>query len=93
MHAAYSFLTCFTFFCSYIWHLYLSAFCIPGQSQRSKVLANTFRLIQAVTSSIPLILLNLYTLLSILQVDERTLDLNVLGKHLGQGLNGKQFSI
>ncbi len=30
----------------YIWHLYLTAFCSQADSVRSKVLANTFRLIQ-----------------------------------------------
>ena len=67
------------------------------ESQRSKILANTFRMVQAFTSSLPLLLLNLYTLLSILKIDnpeadgnsdEAALDIGLLTKHLQEGING-----
>ncbi len=77
------------FDCSrYIWHIYLTAFCLRAQAQRSKILANCFRMVQAFSMSLPLILLNLYTLLSILKVDDENLDLSNLTKHLSEGING-----
>lgn len=78
----------------YIWHLYLTAFCSQPESQRSKILANVFRLVQAFCSSVPLILLNIFTLISILQSnDSRALNLTTLGAHLSFGLNLKVHSL
>ena len=75
----------------YVWHLYLSAFFTQAESQRSKILANTFRIVQAFTCSLPLIILNFYTLLEILQVEGReseALNIKQLTEHLGEGING-----
>ena len=74
---------------SYIWHLYLTAFCNQVDSQRSRILANTFRVIQAFSSSIPLILVNFYVILSIMKIpDSDALDLSRLTCHLQEGING-----
>jgi hypothetical protein len=58
-------------------------------AQRAKILGNCFRMVQAFSMSLPLILLNFYTLLSILVVDEENLDLSNLTNHLAEGINGK----
>eukprot|EP00095_Tigriopus_kingsejongensis_P005092 maker-scaffold159_size295958-snap-gene-1.38 protein:Tk05092 transcript:maker-scaffold159_size295958-snap-gene-1.38-mRNA-1 annotation:"conserved hypothetical protein" len=78
----------------YIWHLYLTAFCSQPESQRSKILANVFRLVQALSCSIPLLLLNLYTLISILHAEEsQSLNLTTLGDHLSLDINLKIHSL
>ena len=77
---------------SYIWHLYLSAFCFDRMaSQQSRILANTFRMVQALCSSVPLLILNLYTLMATLKVEgqDDALDISQLTAHLDEGSNGK----
>ena len=73
---------------SYVWHIYLTVFCLHSASHRSRVLANTFRVVQAFSMSLPLILLNIYTLLSVLHKDDENLDLSRLIDHLTEGING-----
>jgi len=71
----------------YVWHIYLTVFCLRTASHRSRVLANTFRVVQAFSMSLPLILLNIYTLLSVLHKDDENLDLSRLIDHLAEGIN------
>ena len=71
-----------------MWHIYLTVFCLRTASHRSRVLANTFRVVQAFSMSLPLILLNIYTLLSVLHKDDENLDLSRLIDHLAEGING-----
>jgi len=71
----------------YVWHIYLTVFCLRTASHRSRVLANTFRVVQAFSMSLPLILLNVYTLLSVLHKDDENLDLSRLISHLAEGIN------
>ena len=68
----------------YVWHLYLSAFTVDlTHSTQAKVLANTFRVVQALTSSVPLLIVNLYTLFDIMSVNNG-LDISLLTNHLAE---------
>ena len=68
------------------------AFSDQAFSQHLRILANTFRMVQAVSCSIPLILLNVHTLLNVLAVEEEDkecLDIQVLDMHLDKGTLSK----
>jgi len=71
----------------YIWHLYLSMFSSRKDSMQSKQLANTFRIVQAFVCSVPLILINIVTLINALKVEtpesEMHADLHKLANHMG----------
>lgn len=70
----------------YIWHLYLSMFTNTKEAERSKLLSNTFRVVHAVCASLPLMLINLITLINELRVDgmeDYAIDIELLKKHMG----------
>ena len=62
-------------------------------SMQSKQLANTFRIVQAFVCSVPLILINIVTLINALKVEtpesEMHADLHKLANHMGSGKDKK----
>ena len=71
-----------------MWHLYQSMFGTVRQSVTSKVLSNTFRMTHAVVASLPLMIINLVTLINILRVDgleDYALDIHLLQEHMSEG--------
>ena len=70
----------------YIWHLYLRMFPNKPQAQEVKHLANTFRIVHALVTSVPLLLLNLITLVNSLKYSDDALDVSYLVKHLNAGI-------
>lgn len=81
----------------YVWHLYLSALGSRQSAANSRKLANTFRMVQAIITSVPLLVLNLTTLVSMLKSDEGgvdILDLRLLSAHLSEvEIHGLAFFI
>lgn len=53
----------------YLWHLYLSMFSSLRESETSKMLSNTFRMVHSCVSSMPLMVINVATLINQLRVD------------------------
>ena len=79
-------LLCFIF--RYIWHLYLSMFLKKSDADKAKSLSDKFRIIQAFLTSVPLMLLNVITLINALKVEGyEVLDISYLSQHLGEGKN------
>ena len=61
-------------------------FAKKSDAEKAKHLANTFRLIQAFVTSVPLLLLSLVTIINALKVSgEDALNITYLGNHLYQG--------
>ena len=77
---------------SYIWHLYKYFFGTRPEdaslSRKAKQLANTFRMVQAFVMSVPLILINIVTLINVFRVpgqEHEEVDFNRLSSHLEEG--------
>ena len=78
----------FFFFFRYIWHLYLSMFLKKSDADKAKSLSDKFRIIQAFVTSVPLMLLNVITLINALKVEGHdVLDISYLSQHLNEGKN------
>ena len=76
----------FFLFFRYIWHLYLSMFLKKSDADKAKSLSDKFRIIQAFVTSVPLLLLNVITLINALKVDGyEILDISYLSLHLNEG--------
>ena len=62
-----------------------------SDAEKAKSLADKFRIIQAFVTSVPLMLLNIITLINALKVPgEEVLDISYLSQHLGEGM--RQFN-
>jgi hypothetical protein len=62
-----------------------------SDAEKAKSLADKFRIIQAFVTSVPLMLLNIITLINALKVPgEDILDVSYLSQHLGEGI--QQFN-
>ena len=58
-----------------------------SDAEKAKSLADKFRIIQAFVTSVPLMLLNIITLINALKVHgEDILDISFLSQHLGEGI-------
>lgn len=53
----------------YLWHLYLSMFSSLRDAETSKMLSNTFRMVHSCITSMPLLVINIATLINQLRVD------------------------
>jgi len=69
----------------YLWHLYLSMFSSLRESETSKLLSNSFRMVHACVCSMPLMIINISTLINQLRVDgleDWALDIRELSSHM-----------
>ena len=71
--------------------MYLHVFGHYKKSKESLIAANTFRLTQALVMSVPLLILNMVTLISSLKTTDlrgqNALDLVLLKDHINEGMN------
>lgn len=68
----------------YLWHLYLSMFSSLRESETSKMLSNTFRMVHSCVTSMPLMVINIATLINQLRVDgleDYVIDLDSISEH------------
>lgn len=71
----------------YLWHLYLSLFASLREAETSKLLSNSFRMVHACICSMPLMIINLSTLINQLRVDgleDYAFDIQELKTHMAE---------
>lgn len=79
----------------YLWHLYLSMFSSLRESETSKLLSNSFRMVHACICSMPLMIINVSTLINQLRVDgleDWAIDIRELQSHTAEvNMHGLAF--